>query len=50
MVVSLEPKKGIPGVGLVGVEETYVVTQQGGRCLTGGNRDIIPVGCRTPIS
>lgn len=43
MTVALEPKKGIPGVGMVGVEDTYVVGPQGGRCLTGGGRDIIVV-------
>ena len=40
MVIALEPKSGIPGVGMVGVEETYVVTREGARCLTGGAHDI----------
>jgi len=31
----LEPQKGIPGVGLVGIEDTFVVTPEGGRSLTG---------------
>ncbi len=35
MVLALEPKKGVPGVGMVGTENTYVVTPQGGRSLTG---------------
>lgn len=43
MTVALEPKKGIAGIGMVGVEDTYVVTKQGGRCLTGGGRDIVTV-------
>ncbi|MCL1831305.1 MAG: Xaa-Pro peptidase family protein [Oscillospiraceae bacterium] len=43
MVVALEPKHGLAGVGLLGVEDTYVVTPQGGRCLTGGERDIVVV-------
>lgn len=43
MVLALEPKKGIPNVGMVGVEDTYVVTAGGGRCITGGGRDIIVV-------
>lgn len=43
MAVALEPKKGVPGVGLVGVEDTYLVQKDGGRCLTGGGRDIIVV-------
>jgi Xaa-Pro aminopeptidase len=43
MVFAVEPKKGLEGVGLIGVEDTYVVTKNGGRCLTGGGRDIIEV-------
>lgn len=35
MVLALEPKKGVAGVGMVGTENTYVVTPQGGRSLTG---------------
>ncbi len=35
MVLALEPKRGVPGVGLVGTENTYVVTPTGGRSLTG---------------
>ncbi|MHB1485927.1 MAG: M24 family metallopeptidase [Saccharofermentanales bacterium] len=41
MVIALEPKKGIANTGMVGVEDTYVVTKDGGRCITGGGRDII---------
>jgi len=37
MVLALEPKKGIPRVGMVGLEDTFVVTPQGGRSLTGGH-------------
>jgi len=44
MTLALEPKKGMPGVGMVGVEDTYIVTPSGGRCLTGGGREIIVVG------
>ena len=43
MVLALEPKKGIAGVGMVGVEDTYIVTPDGGRCITGGGKDIIVV-------
>ena len=43
MVFALEPKKGIRDVGLVGIENTFVVTPQGGRCLTGTNPGLIPV-------
>jgi Xaa-Pro aminopeptidase len=43
MTIALEPKKGVDGVGLVGVEDTYVVTNDGGKCLTGGEKDMIVV-------
>lgn len=43
MVIALEPKKGIAGVGMVGVEDTYIVTPDGGQCITGGEKDIIIV-------
>ena len=41
MVLALEPKKGMPGVGMVGSENTYVVTPQGGRSLTGKHPGLI---------
>ncbi len=41
MVIALEPKKGISGVGMVGVEDTYIVTPNGGQCITGGEKEII---------
>jgi Xaa-Pro dipeptidase len=37
MVLALEPKKGIPGVGMVGIEDTFVVTPEGGRSITRDN-------------
>ncbi len=37
MVFALEPKKGIPNIGMVGIENTFVVTAEGGRCITGNN-------------
>jgi len=43
MVIALEPKCGITGVGMVGVEETYVVKKSGAVCLTGGAQEIIIV-------
>jgi Xaa-Pro dipeptidase len=43
MVFALEPKKGIPNVGLVGIENTFVVTPEGGRSLTGKNRGLLEV-------
>jgi Xaa-Pro aminopeptidase len=33
-VIALEPKFVFPGVGAVGVENTYVVTEQGIECVT----------------
>ncbi|PYG88584.1 Xaa-Pro aminopeptidase [Ruminiclostridium sufflavum DSM 19573] len=43
MIIALEPKKGVAGVGMVGTEDTYIVTDQGGQCITGGEKDIIIV-------
>ena len=43
MVFALEPKKGIPDVGLVGIENTFVVTPKGGRPLTGKSRGLVEV-------
>jgi Xaa-Pro aminopeptidase len=41
MVVALEPKKSLPGVGMVGSENTYLVTEDGGQSLTGSRLEII---------
>ncbi len=43
MVFAVEPKKGIAGVGMVGTENTFIVTPQGGRCITGTNPGLILV-------
>jgi Xaa-Pro dipeptidase len=43
MVLALEPKKGIPGVGMVGIEDTFVVTPEGGRSITGTHPGLILV-------
>ncbi|MDR0670876.1 MAG: Xaa-Pro peptidase family protein [Oscillospiraceae bacterium] len=43
MALAVEPKKSVPGVGLLGGEDTYLVTPGGGRCLTGGEKDILVV-------
>ncbi len=43
MVIALEPKKGIPDVGLVGIENTFAVTPRGGRSLTGKSRGLVEV-------
>ncbi|MEG2172811.1 MAG: Xaa-Pro peptidase family protein [Desulfovibrionaceae bacterium] len=44
MVLAIEPKIGLPGVGMVGVEDTFEVTDEGGKCLTGSPMDIICIG------
>ena len=41
MVLALEPKIGLPGVGMVGVENTFEVTASGARPLTGDVFDIL---------
>lgn len=43
MVLAIEPKRGLEGIGMVGGEETYLVTPDGPVCLTGGASDIIQV-------
>ncbi len=35
MVFAVEPKAGVEGIGMVGIENTFVVTPKGGRCITG---------------
>jgi Xaa-Pro dipeptidase len=41
MTIALEPKIALPGVGMVGIENTFEVTEEGGRSLTGVDYDII---------
>lgn len=43
MVIALEPKISLPGVGMVGVENTFVVTPAGGVSLTGTTADILRI-------
>ena len=43
MVIALEPKKGVPGVGMVGSENTYLVTPGGGKSLTGNHPGLMVV-------
>lgn len=43
MVIALEPKKGLEGIGLVGVENTFLVTEQGGEKLTPGSDEVVIV-------
>lgn len=46
MVLAIEPKIGIPDIGMVGVENTFEVTADGGKCLTGQNFDILCIAGR----
>jgi Xaa-Pro aminopeptidase len=43
MTIAVEPKRGVKGVGLVGIENTFIVTPGGGRSITGSSRGLIPV-------
>ena len=36
MVLAVEPKIGLPGIGMVGTENTYFIGKDGPICLTGG--------------
>ena len=44
MTIAIEPKMGFEGVGMVGAENTYLVTDEGGVSLTGQLSGIIEVG------
>jgi len=43
MVIALEPKKGIEHFGMVGIENTFIVTPAGGQCITGNSKGLVPV-------
>lgn len=43
MVFAIEPKKSIPGFGMVGIENTFLITDNGGISLTGMDDKIISV-------
>jgi len=43
MVLAIEPKKAIKDIGMVGIENTFVVTAEGGKCVTGDNPGMIAV-------
>jgi len=43
IVMALEPKKGIKGIGMVGIENTFIITPQGGRCITGDHPGLMLV-------
>lgn len=43
MAIAIEPKKGLAGIGMVGTENTFLVTPNGGESLTGNHPGLIPV-------
>ena len=43
MVIALEPKKGIAGIGMVGTENTFRVTRAGGKSLTGNHPGLLKI-------
>jgi Xaa-Pro dipeptidase len=43
MVIALEPKKGIDKRGMVGIENTFIVTPGGGKCITGYSKGLVTV-------
>jgi Xaa-Pro aminopeptidase len=43
MTLALEPKRGVPGVGMVGSENTYRITPAGGVSLTGESPGLMVV-------
>lgn len=40
-VIALEPKFVIPGYGAVGVEDTFVIHEDGAECITEMNRELV---------
>jgi Xaa-Pro aminopeptidase len=44
MVLAVEPKIGLPVYGMVGVENSFLVTPNGGQSLTGNVYDLICLG------
>lgn len=43
MSISVEPKKGIKNIGMVGIENTFLVSPLGGKNITGNSKGLIPV-------
>lgn len=43
MVIAIEPKKGLAGIGMVGTENTFLVTPTGGESLTGNHPGLLAV-------
>jgi Xaa-Pro dipeptidase len=44
MTLAVEPKIGLRGIGMVGSENTYEITESGGVCLSGRRRQILCFG------
>ncbi len=44
MAFAVEPKAGVEGIGMVGIENTFIVTPQGGKCITGVHPGLMRVG------
>lgn len=44
MVMALEPKAGVEGVGMVGIENTFLVSADGGVLITGNHPGLLKVG------
>ena len=44
MVIALEPKKGIKGIGMVGTENTFIVGKSEALCVTDNHPGLIRVG------
>lgn len=43
MIIALEPKAGVKGVGMVGIENTFLVTPAGGVSITGSDPGLMKV-------
>jgi len=43
MVFALEPKKGFEDIGMVGIENTFIVTAEGGECITGNHPGLLRI-------
>lgn len=43
MVIAIEPKQGVRDKAMVGVENTYEITENGCRCISGDSYEMVPV-------
>jgi Xaa-Pro aminopeptidase len=41
MTIAIEPKIGLEGIGMVGTENTYLITDDDAECITGTSSDIV---------